>query len=127
MPIALEITLIAALAAVTVSLVPLLIQLSRTARGVEVFLRSAQRDLAQLADDTHASRERVDDLAASLQVSLDEFAALSRTLGDVGRMVKALQEQFQPGLHKASRVIGNLLGGLDSVRAFFGRKPQPTE
>lgn len=126
MPVPLEITLILALVALVAALVPLLLQLTRTAKGLETFLRSVQQDFSRIAEDAHASRQQMEGLAASLQTSLDELAGLARVAGDAGRMAKALQAQCQSGMNTASRVIGSLLGGLDAVRAFF-RSPQPTE
>ncbi len=127
MSLPLEITLIAVLLAVGGALVPLLLKLGRTTKEAELFLCLAKQELARLAEDAHASNRRVELLGASLQVSLDEFAGLSRALGDTGRMVKDFQVQVQSRLNTASRMVGSLLGGLDAVRAMFGHKPPPPE
>ncbi len=123
MPIPLEITLIVVLLAVGAAVVPLLLQLRRTAKEAEVLMHSAKEDLTRLAGYAHAFNRRVE----SLQGSLDEFAGLARALGDTGRMVKAFQVQCQSGLDSASRVISSVLGGLEAVRALFGHKPQPPQ
>ena len=51
MSIALEVTLIAVLAALAVGLVPLLFQLRKTARHLDAFLLSSQKDLSRIAKD----------------------------------------------------------------------------
>ena len=127
MPLPLEITLIVVLLAVGAAVVPLLLQLRRTAKEAEVLMHSAKQELTRLAEDAHASNRRVESLGASLQVSLDEFAGLARALGDTGRMVKAFQVQCQSGLDSASRVFSSVLGGLEAVRALFGHKSQPAQ
>ena len=104
-------------------LLSLFFYLGRAARSLEVFLQGAQKDLARISDDAHATRLRMDQLADSLQVSLEEFAGLARTAGNVGRMVNELQLQFQTGMESVSRNLGSLLGLLGPVLAAF-RSPR---
>ena len=123
MPIALQVTLIVVLLASAAGLLFLSFHLGRAARSLDTFLQGAQKDLARISEDAHASRLRMDQLADSLQISLDEFAGLAVAAGNMGRMMNELQVQFQAGMETVSRNLGNLLGLLGPVLAAF-RNPR---
>jgi hypothetical protein len=125
MPIALEITLIIVLAASTVGLVPLLFQLRRTAKGLDDFLLSSQKDLSQIAEDVHASRLRMDHLVGSLQTSLDDVSAFTQMTGEVGRTLKQFHTRFHNTIESASRNLGGILGGVSAVLTYFKNKETP--
>jgi hypothetical protein len=125
MPIALEITLILVLTAITIGLVSLLVQLRRTAQGMDVFLLATRRDLAQIAEDVHASRQRMDRLAISLQASLDEFSTFASLIGMLGTTVKDFHNRFHSTIESASRNLGGIIGGISAVLAFFKPSPPP--
>lgn len=127
MPIALEITLILVLVALAVGLVPLLIQLRRTAQGLDLFLLSTSRDLAQIAEDVHASRLRMDDLGGSLAVTLSDLSAFTKSIAEVGGTVKEWHARFRTTLESASRTIGGVMGGVSAVLAFLKSKPTAHE
>jgi len=127
MPIALEITLIIALAAVTIGLLGLFFRLGRTAQGVDAFLVASRADLAQIAGDVHASRLRMDQLAISLQASLDEISGVARLMGDVGRTIKELHNRYQCTLESITRNIAIVIGGISAVLAFFKSRQSPHE
>lgn len=117
MPISLQITLVVVLLAVAAGLLSVCFYTGRAARSLDAFLQEAHKDLARISDDAHASRLRMDQLADSLQICLDEFAGFARTAGSLGRLVNELQNQFQTGLETASRSLGSLLGLLGPVLA----------
>jgi len=119
MPIALEVTLIVVLIALTAGLVPLLFQLRRSAKTLDAFLLSSSRDLSRIAEDVHASRQRVDDLAATLQVSLDELSGFAKHVGELGQAMKALHTRFYSAMESASGQLGGLIGGISTVLSFF--------
>jgi hypothetical protein len=127
MSTALEVTLILVLAAIAIGLVPLLFQMRRTAQGLDAFLISSRRDLSQIADDVHASRQRMDHLAVSLQGSLDELSTFARMMGEMGGMVRNFHNQFHSTIESASRNLGGILGGISAVLAFFKHPPTPQE
>jgi uncharacterized protein YoxC len=127
MPIALEITLILVLIAVAVGLVPLLIQLRRTAQGLDLFLLSAKRDLAQIAEDVHASRMRMDLLASSLQVSLCELSVFAKSVGELGSRLRDLHTSFRNSFESATRNVGDIIRGISAMLAFFKSRPTPHE
>jgi hypothetical protein len=123
MPVSLQITLIVVLLALAAGMLSVSFYLGRAARSLDAFLQGAQKDLARISDDAHASRLRMEQLADSLQISLDEFAGLAQAAGNVGRLVGELQTQFQCGLDSVSRNLGSLLGLLGPVLAAF-RSPR---
>lgn len=119
MPLALDITLILVLVTLVAALVPLLIQLHKTARGIDRFLATVQRDVSQIAEDVHASRLRMDHMAGSVEVSLAEFSAFSKTIGAVGHTVEALHAHFHSSFESASRGLGGFMGAISTVLALF--------
>jgi len=127
MPLALEITLILVLAALAAGLVPLLIQLRRTAQGLDLFLLSTSKDLAQIAEDVHASRLRMDLLAGTLTESLGGFSAFAKSIGEVGATVKEWHTHFRNTIDSASRNIGGVIGGISAVLAFLKGKSTAQE
>ncbi len=127
MPLALDITLILVLVILVATLVPLLIQLHKTARGLDRFLVRVEKDISQIAGDVHASRLRMDRMAGSVEVSLGEFSAFAKTIGAVGHTVEALHAQFRGSFESASRGLGGFLGAVSSVLALFKSKSSTQE
>ncbi|MBL0314095.1 MAG: hypothetical protein IPP78_15645 [Holophagaceae bacterium] len=123
MSIALQITIIVVLLAMTAGLLSAAFYVGRAARSLDMFLRGAQKDLSRISDDAHASRLRMDHLADSIQLSLDEIAGITHSAGNLGRMLNELQIQFQGGMESVSRNLGSLLGLLGPVLAAF-RSPR---
>lgn len=119
MPIALEVTLIVVLVVLTMALLPLMFRLGRTLQGIDSFLHSARTDVAQIAEDVHASRVRMDLFAASLQRSLDDLAVFTHLMGEVAGTVKDLHTRFQDGLVSTSRNLGAILGVISAILDFF--------
>lgn len=119
MPIPLEITLIVVLIGLFLAVLPLVFRLGRTLQGIDSFLFSAKKDVAQIADDVHASRVRMDLFAASLQRSLDDLAVFTHLMGEVAGTVKDLHTRFQDGLVSTSRNLGAILGVISAILDFF--------
>lgn len=127
MSVALQITLMVVLIALAAGSLPLLFQLRRTARGIDLFLLSTSKDLAQIAEDVHASRLRMDLLAATAQVSMSEFSSFAKSLGEVGHTLKDLHHKFHNSIESASRNVGGVIGGISAALAYFKSKPTPQE
>ena len=127
MPIALEVTLILFLVALSVGLLPLFFQMRRTGQGLEAFLLATRKDLAQIAEDVHASRIRMDHLGISLQASLDEVLSFAQTMGEIGAMVKNFHNRFHNSIESASMNLGGIIGGISALLTYFKRKPTSTE
>ena len=127
MPIALEITLILVLMALAVGLVPLLYQLRRTAQSLDLFLLSTKKDLSQIAEDVHASRMRMDHLASTLQLTVSDFSAFAKSVGEIGNRVKELHAEFHNSLETTSRIVGSAIGGISAVLTFLKSRQPPHE
>lgn len=119
MPVALEVTLIVVLVALGIGVLPLLFQLRRTAKCLEAFLLSSSKDLSQIADDVHASRLRMDVLAGSLQVYMDEVGTIFQLMGEMGRTMKNLHTRFSSTIESASHNLGGIIGGASALWSFF--------
>ncbi len=119
MTIALQITLVLVLLGVSAGTMHLLFQLGRTAKSMDMFLNSAQKELSRISEDIHASRLRVDQLADFLQPSLEEFSAFARTMGRASHAVDEFRIKFQGGFESTPQKLGSLLGLLSPVLCFF--------
>lgn len=125
MSILLQITIMAVLCGLAAVLVALLMQIRRTARGMEVFLESSQRSLVAIADDVHAACHRMNAVADSLQGSLDELAIYARSLGDLRRSVRDFHARIQSALECATHSCGGLMKAISATQGVF-RKKEPT-
>ena len=123
MGMALQITLILVVVALTAGLLPLIFQCCRTAKALEVFLESAQKDLNEIAEDVRISRQNLDQLTVTLKGSLVEVSVFASALGVAGRALRDCQLQFQSRFEAASRLLGGLLGGLGSALSLFRSQP----
>ena len=83
----LQIVAVAVLVILAGFLVPLLLQLYRTARAVEALAKSAQEDLKQMAQDIHLAGLQMEKVADLAQKSL-EFPATASAMG--ARLLDAL-------------------------------------
>jgi hypothetical protein len=115
----LQVILAIVLVGVGVCLVPLLLQLRRTAAAVQQLAESARSDLRQVADDVHHLRGRADELAdlaaASLELPLGLGKGLGRILAGVGQGLEGfLARDGAPWLSA-------LLTGLKFVISFIRR------
>jgi len=109
MAIWLQIVLAVVLVTLGAFLVPLLLQLRRTAAAVERLAESARLDLDQIANDVHHLRARVDGLADLAAESLELPIGIGRI---VTMLVKALELIVGKG---APVLLGSLLTGLRFV------------
>ena len=125
MPIALELTLILVLLALAAGLVPLLFQLRRTAQGLDAFLLSTRRDLAQMTEDVHASRVRMDHLGVSLQVYLDEAAGFMGAVRQLKHGVASCAAGLTSLFNPTANPVAGLLAGLGAVVALWKRAKPP--
>jgi hypothetical protein len=96
-------------------LVPLLLQMRRTAAAVERLAESAREDFKQVAGDVHHIRERADALADLAQASLEVPLGLSRIIAGVAQtMTGFVAREGLPWM-------GALVSGIKFVINFFRR------
>jgi uncharacterized protein YoxC len=116
------------LIAFTIALIPLVQQLIRTAASAERFLDSAKEDLRRIQEDVHAAREKVDALATSTQVAVDQMNGLVRHVGDVGNGLKVSVEGLvgRLGGGGSGLGLGGILGLVTSLVALL-RRPKGSE
>jgi hypothetical protein len=102
----LQIVLAVVLVAVAACLIPLLLQLRRTATAVQHLAESARTDLQQVAADVHHLRNRADELA--------DLATSSMELPmSIGRIVAGTATALETYLGRGTPAwLGALLTGL---------------
>ncbi len=114
MTLVLQITLALVLVAVGAALVPLLIQMRRTARAAEALAESARQDLRQISQDVHEARLQVDRIATLVEKGL-EFPATA------GSMATSLLRTVTASLDRGPSlwmdvIVTALKFGLDFIR-----------
>jgi hypothetical protein len=109
----LQIVIALVLLALCACLVPLILQMRRTARAVELLADSARQDLAGMAQDLHQVRARVDQVADLAAASLAVPASLGEGLS---WMFRGRPEAGGP---KAPAWLELIRSGLDLVLTVF--------
>lgn len=115
MAVWLQVILAIVLVALGACLVPLLLQLRRTAAAVQTLAESARADLRQVADDVHHLRERADGLADLASTSMQLPMGISRIVAGTAQSLEAFLGRG--GVPWASA----LLTGLKFVISFMRR------
>lgn len=98
-------------------LIPLLIQLRRTAAELERFSRSASKDLGCMAEDVRRVRERVEGLADSASQVLRAPSLLSQAVAGAIQGIPA----FLGRREKSSGWMQSLLAGIEFALTLFKR------
>jgi|GEM_PF-1346649 hypothetical protein len=112
----LQVILAIVLVGVGVCLVPLLLQLRRTAAAVQQLAESARGDLRQVADDVHHLRGRADELADMAASSMELPLGLGRILAGVGQGLEGFLAR-----DGGAPWLSALLTGLKFVISFIRR------
>jgi len=116
----LQIITAAVLVALCVCLVPLLLQLKRTAVALERLADSAREDLGGIARDVHEVRRRLDGLADLAAAGM----ALPVSLGEsLARLFQCLPDALE---RRTSGWLGLVIAGLKLVLGAFLRPKEPT-
>ena len=116
----LQIVIAGVLVALCVCLVPLILQLRRTAAAVEKLAESARQDLNGIAGDVHQVRLRVDQVADLAAAGLSVPATLGEWLT---RMLTNLPDLLD---RKSSGWISLVMAGLKvALKLFLSPKPAP--
>jgi uncharacterized membrane protein len=101
-----------------VFLVPLLLQLRRTAQAFEKLALDAQQDLRRITDDIHATRARMDEVAELAKRSLDTTTPMSQVITGVLRAVPAFLGQ---GGSQGPNIFEGFMTGLAGVVQWMRR------
>lgn len=123
MSTALEVVIAVVLVALGAALIPLLLQLRRTAQAVEQFARSAEADLKQVAEDVHATRMRVEKLADLATQGLEHPGPLGQAIFGI---VAAMPAFFQ-GRPKQNSLAEILVTGLRTALSFLRGLSRPAQ
>ena len=121
MPRLLELTLVLVLLVLTAGVVSLLWQLRRTAQGLDAFLLATRKDLAQITEDVHASRVRMDLLGAAVQTHLDEISGFIGAIRAVKEGVKGFMGAVARIFAPSSNTLVGILGGIKAVVELWRR------
>jgi len=122
MTLVLQIILALAVVVLVGFLVPLLLQLRRTAQATEELARSVQRDVGRMSEDVHQMRVHVDDVTGMAKDALELPCALSQMISGLMRTVPALFGKKEGGLG----VLELLLAGFQAAASFI-RRPEAAE
>jgi hypothetical protein len=120
MAIWLQIILAIVLVAVGGCLVPLLLQLRRTAASVQQLADSARQDLRQITEDVHHIRTRADGLADLAEAGLNWHVRIGNLASGALGAVEAVLGQAGPW-------ISALLTGLRFAINLLRRPKKPAE
>lgn len=121
MSMLLQVVIALAVTTLTATLVPLFLQLRRTARSVETLAEQAGRDLSQVAEDLHATRIRVEGLADLAQRGLEHPGPLGQVIFG---LVGALPALLRPSSQEGTNFIALFVTALRSALSFFRGAPQ---
>jgi len=105
-------------------LVPLLLQMRRTARRAELFMEKAQDDLMPLLKDLRETSERAARLARAAEEDFNQLSPLFRCLGDAGKSLHTLTDALHSDMF---RYAGSALGfwlGMRSMKKAFSSESQ---
>lgn len=124
MTLVLQIVLIAAIVVLTAYLVPLLIQLRRTAASVEQFTQSASEDLRKISTDVHEVRLKVEETAGLATHALEHPSVLSQIILGIAGALPALLGKSDA----SSGLMTSLMSGVKALFSFYQRsKAAPTK
>ncbi|WP_005033060.1 DUF948 domain-containing protein [Holophaga foetida] len=122
MTLVLQIILALALVVLVGFLVPLLIQLRRTAQATEELVRSAQQDVSRMAEDVHQIRLQTDEVMGMARATLELPCALSQMVSGLVHAVPALFGKKEGGFG----VLELLVAGFQAAASFI-RRPAAAE
>lgn len=102
-----------------VFLVPLMLQLRRTAHRAEQFMEQTQNDLVPLLKDLREASESAARLARIAEEDFSQISPLFRSLGEAGQSLHVLTGALQGDLFRyAGSALGFWLGMRSMKKAF---------
>ncbi|HEU4950460.1 MAG TPA: hypothetical protein VFT46_00835 [Holophagaceae bacterium] len=121
MPLALQLLLLALLAAVAGALILLVAEVRRGVRAAEAFLAASRRDLEAIAGDVRAARQRLETTLDTLGPGLASLAGCVTAAEEAAAAWRGLMDRYRQGLAKGAGLLGLALG------AFRTFNPPPSE
>ncbi len=88
-------------------LIPLLIQLRYTLRGIDEVVREARRDALPMLHEMRETTERLNRITARAETDLDKAEALFASLGEVGESIHDVNQFLRKDV---GRYAGNVAG-----------------
>ncbi len=123
MPEPLMWVLILAIAVLTSVLVPLMLQLRKTAMAVERLATTASSDIHSISQDVHSVREKVDAIAETVRRTAARFSNVTEALGSIGALVKAVAGNISRRRAAKASLWRNLLSMLISlITSYFAAR-----
>jgi len=120
--------LLGLLAVCVAFLVPLLIQLRRTALRAEQFLGQTEHDLVPLLQELRETSERTAKLARVAEEEFGKLAPMFRSLGEAGHSLHSLAGALSSDLFRyAGSALGFWLGIRSMKKVFTSDQPKSKE
>jgi len=109
-------------------LIPLLLQLRRTAHQTELFLAETQTDLVPLIKDLRETTERAAQLARKAEEDVTRLEPFIKSLGEAGHSLHALTGALNADMFRyAGSALGFWLGMRNMKRSFPPERPPAQE
>lgn len=122
MTLVLQIILALAVVVLVGFMVPLLLQLRRTAQATEALARSVQGDVNRMAEDIHQIKVQVDEVTGMARGVLELPCALSQMVSGLVHAVPSLFGRKEGGLSS----LEMLVAGFQAAASFI-RRPAAAE
>jgi len=113
----LQVVIAAVLLLLGIYLVPLLIQLRKTAQAMEDLARSASKDISRVADDVHQIKLQVDEISFLARETFAMPVSLGKTLKGLFQGIPAIFGSNSADLGS----LGLFFGALRGVVSLFRR------
>ena len=94
-------------------------QFRKTARKVEAFLESTQKDFTSISTDVHAFRLHMEQLAAPLQSTTRDLSDFARALGELTQGIRRTQERARAGFQMINSYLSGLNRGVTTLLPFL--------
>jgi len=109
-------------------MIPLLLQMRRTARQAEVFMAETQADLVPLLKDLRETIERASKLARAAEEDVTRLQPFIQSLGEAGNSLHALTGSLNADMFRyAGSALGFWLGMRKMKKSFPAGKKSTQE
>lgn len=112
-----QVVFLIVLASLGCFLVPLLLQLRKTAKAIEELAKSANRDINRVADDVHQIKIQMDEIAELTKESLTLPANISQMVQTITHLILSFID-----IQNEKSIFNNLLSGIQTIIAIFRKR-----